>query len=155
MRGAPRCRSRSCARLPLRFRDIREIAQAKPDSAAVGTFAQTLERIAPQAAGASDVLDALAAMPYGRGDSFVDRDAIDLARTVVSRLFTVRYYRYLIAQRAWERGDVTAAEVRRAGSEARMLLAALRDVLALHDDYSMLSSPAADRGGPRSDQSRI
>ena len=129
-----------CEELPLRFRDIREIAQAKPDSAAVGMFAQTLERIAPQLAGASDVLDALAAMPYGRGDAFVDRDAIDLARTVVSRLFTVRYYRYLIAQQAWERGDVTAAEVRRAGSEARMLLAALRDVLALHDDYSMLSS---------------
>lgn len=129
-----------CEELPLRFRDIREIAQAKPIRPPSG---RSRERL-------SGSLRNWPALPTcwmhsppcltAGATPFVDRDAIDLARTVVSRLFTVRYYRYLIAQQAWERGDVTAAEVRRAGSEARMLLAALRDVLALHDDYSMLSS---------------
>ena len=129
-----------CTGPPLAFRDIRETASSKPDSAALAGYRRSLEQVAPQLAQLPEMMAALAAVPYGAGNAFVDRDAIDLARTLMGRLYTVAWYRYLLAQQAWEQGDVPAAEVRRRGSEARMLLTALRDVLNLHDDYSMQAS---------------
>ena len=129
-----------CTELPLVFRDIRETASSKPDSAALAGYRRSLEQVAPQLEQLPGIMAALAEVPYGAGNAFVDRDAIDLARTLMGRLYTVAWYRYLLAQQAWEQGAAPAAEVRRWGSDARTLLTALRDVLNLHDDYSMQAS---------------
>lgn len=87
-----------------------------------------------------ELCEKLAALPYGTGDAFVDRDAIDLARTVAGRLFSVALYRYAATQGDWLVGRADAAAVKAAGERCTAILTALRDILALHDDYSMNAS---------------
>jgi len=82
----------------------------------------------------------LARLPFGQGDDFIDRDAIDLARTVAGRTFTHAIHRYRLTQEGWVRGNATPAEVAAAGQQARAVLTGLRDLLALHEDYSMNAS---------------
>ncbi len=141
-----------CTELPLVFRDIRETASSKPDSAALAGYRRSLEQVAPQLEQLPGIMAALAEVPYGAGNAFVDRDAIDLARTLMGRLYTVAWYRYLLAQQAWEQGrrsgrggaplglrrtDAAYGPARRAESARRLLDAGLA---------------AADRGGARTDQ---
>ena len=85
---------------------------------------------------------ALAELPYGTGNAFVDRDAIDLARTVAGRIFSYGINRYVIAQSDWQQGKADAAAVKAAGARCTAALNALRDILALHEDFSLNRSLA-------------
>jgi len=76
------------------------------------------------------------------GNALVDRDAIDLARSVAGRTFSYAFYRYVIAQGEWAQGRIDAGAVKAAGGRCTTILTALRDILALHDDYSMNVSMA-------------
>jgi hypothetical protein len=84
----------------------------------------------------------VADLPYGKGNAFVDRDAIDLARTIAGRVYSYALDRYIVTQDEWLQGKSSAAEVKAAGEQCATILTALRDILALHDDYSMNSSMA-------------
>lgn len=89
---------------------------------------------------AASVLKSLAALPYGKGHPFVDRDAIDLARTVAGRLLSIEISRYVVAQRDWKEGKTSLAKVREAGKRSLKMYYYLRDILSLHDDYSLLKT---------------
>ena len=84
----------------------------------------------------------LSELPYGTGNAFVDRDAIDLARTLAGRTFSYAVYRYALLQGEWMQDKADAVAVKAAGERCTAILTALRDILALHDDYSMNVSMA-------------
>ena len=90
--------------------------------------------------GVPDLLAKLQALPVFGGDARVDRDAVDLARTTAGRLFSLVFKRYVVTQGDWLQGKADAATVKAAGAQCVTVLTALRDLLALHDDFSMNAS---------------
>jgi hypothetical protein len=127
--------------LPPEFRNLAAFAGREMTGKRVADMRGKLAKLEPQLK-ASELCSKLAALPFGTGDAFVDRDAVDLARTVAGRLFSVALYRYASAQDDWLSGRCDAAAVQAAGGRCMAILTALRDILALHDDYSMNASMA-------------
>ncbi len=123
--------------LPPEFRNLASFAQREVTSKRAETLRAQCAKLEPQMKTVSSLCRALAELPFGTGDAFVDRDAIDLARTVAGRVFSYALYRYAITQNDWLRGKADAAAVTAAGGRCAAILTALRDILALHDDYSM------------------
>ena len=128
--------------LPPEFRNLagfsrREVTPKRADDLRV-----QCANLAPQMKDCTALCVKLSALPYGTGNAFVDRDAIDLARTVAGRVFSFALYRYVIAQNDWHQGKADATDVKAAGARCTSILTALRDILALHDDYSMNVSMA-------------
>lgn len=75
------------------------------------------------------------------GDPMTYRDLIDLVKTALSRFAHYAMTRAGKETAAWLRGEnVDKARVRRLTEIARGLIAALKDVLALHEDYSLRAS---------------
>ncbi len=128
--------------LPSEFRALARVAQREVTPARTAALRQKREQLATLLAGTPELLSQLADLPYGAGNVPVDRDAIDLARTVAGRLFSDALYRYVIAQGDWLQGKADAATVTRAGERCTAVLTALRDILALHEDFSMNASMA-------------
>lgn len=127
--------------LPPEFRNLAAFAGREMTGKRVADMRGKLAKLEPHLI-ASELCSKLAALPFGTGDAFVDRDAVDLARTVAGRLFSVALYRYASAQDDWLSGRCDAAAVQAAGGRCMAILTALRDILALHDDYSMNASMA-------------
>jgi hypothetical protein len=123
--------------LPPEFRNLAAFAGREVTVKRSEDLREKLGKLEPQMSALPDLFSKLAGLPYGTGDAFVDRDAIDLARTVAGRVFSYALYRYAVAQGDWLRGKVDAADVKAAGERCASILKALRDILALHDDYSM------------------
>jgi len=130
------------AQLPLEFRRLAAFAQREVTSKRVRDLASRCAKLEPRMKGLSALCRRLADQPYGTGNAFVDRDAIDLARTVAGRTFSYALYRYVIAQGVWLQGESDAAVVKAAGERCTAILTALRNILALHEDYSMNASMA-------------
>ncbi len=128
--------------LPPEFRNLAAFARREVTVKRSEDLREKLGKLEPQMSALPDLFSKLAGLPYGTGDAFVDRDAIDLARTVAGRVFSVALYRYAAAQGDWLAGQADAAAVKVAGDRCTAILTALRDILALHDDYSMNASMA-------------
>ena len=128
--------------LPPEFRNPAAFAARAVTAKRASELRAKLARLEPQVKAFPALCTKLAALPYGTGDAFVDRDAIDLARTAAGRAFSVALYRYAAAQGDWLAGRADAAAVNAAGGRCTAVLTALRDILALHDDYSMNASMA-------------
>jgi len=128
--------------LPPEFRSLAAFAGREVTVKRAEALRVKLGQLEPQMTALPDLFRKLASLPYGTGDAFVDRDAVDLARTVAGRVFSVALYRYAAAQGDWVAGQADAAAVKAAGERCTALLTALRDILALHDDYSMNVSMA-------------
>ncbi len=128
--------------LPPEFRSLAGFARREVTPKRAADLRAQCAGLAPQVKALPALCTLLSALPYGTGDSFVDRDAIDLARTVAGRMFSYALYRYVIAQDDWRQGKADAAAVQAAGARCTSLLTSLRDLLALHDDYSMNVSMA-------------
>jgi len=128
--------------LPPEFRNLASFAQREVSVPRADALRSQCAKIAPKMKAVAALCRTLAELPYGTGDTFIDRDAIDLARTVAGRYFSYALYRYAIAQNDWQRGKADAAAVKAAGERCLAVLTALRDLLALHDDYSMNVSMA-------------
>jgi len=122
------------------FRDIQGLISSETDENNTNYYRRCLTSVESLLSELPAVLDRLSKVPYGMGNPFVDRDAIDLARTISSRLFAVESYRYKIAQNDWKNGKASVADVRKAGESALNMLKSIRDFLTLHDDYSMNAS---------------
>ena len=103
----------------------------------VKDYRRRLDSVDAQLAELPTILQRLSEVPYGQGNAFVDRDAIDLARTISGRMFAVEVYRYKIVQDEWKNGRASASDVRKAGDSALRMLKSVRDILTLHDDYSL------------------
>lgn len=123
--------------LPL-YRDLNVYNETNETN--VKNYQQRLEKVEAQLAELPTVLKRLAEVPYGKGNAFVDRDAIDLARTISGRLSAVEAFRYKIVQDEWKQGRASASDVRKAGESALRMLKLVRDILTLHDDYSLNAS---------------
>jgi hypothetical protein len=123
--------------LPPEFRNLASFAQREVTAARAGALRAQCAKVEAQMKALPELCRKLGSLPYGTGDPFVDRDAIDLARTVAGRVFSVALYRYAAAQSDWCLGKGEASAVQAAGERCTALLTALRDILALHDDYSM------------------
>ena len=123
--------------LPL-YRDIYLYNETNENN--VKDYHRRLESVDARLAELPTVLKRLSEVPYGKGNAFVDRDAIDLARTVSGRLFAVEAYRYKIVQDEWKKGRASASDVKKAGESALRMLKSVRDILTLHDDYSLNAS---------------
>lgn len=123
--------------LPPDFRNLASFAQREVTPKRAETLRVQCAKLEPQMKTVPSLCRALAELPFGTGDAFVDRDAIDLARTVAGRVFSYALYRSTVAQSDWKQGKADAAAVKAAGERCTSILTALRDILALHDDYSM------------------
>ncbi len=128
--------------LPLEFRNPTTFAGRTITTERTAALRKRLSAAQPYMEALPSLCEKLAALPYGTGDAFVDRDAIDLARTVTARTFSYALYRYIAAQDDWLQGRADAATVNAAGDRCMTLLTTLRDLLALHDDYSLNASMA-------------
>lgn len=128
--------------LPPEFRNLAAFAGREITAKRAEELRGKLSWVEPQVKAFPELCSTLAALPYGTGNAFVDRDAVDLARTVAGRVFSVALYRYAAAQGDWLAGRADAAAVKAAGARCTALLTALRDILALHDDYSLNASMA-------------
>ena len=71
---------------------------------------------------------------------FIERDAIDLARTSADRLIIAAHARLLKAYHDWKAGAASADDVRRYAGAFTALNDAIVDVFALHTDYSLAES---------------
>ena len=130
------------AELPPDFRNLASFAQREVTPRRAETLRAQGAGPALQMKAAPALCRTLSELPFGTGSAFVDRDAIDLARTVAGRLFSYALARYVTAQSEWAQGQAEAAAVKAAGGRCTEVLRALRDLLALHDDYSMNVSMA-------------
>ncbi len=127
-------------RLPLMFKDLTSFSKRELTPEYVAGLRKTLEEVSEEARQIPSVLETLSQLPFGEGNAFIDRDAIDLARSVIARLTTIELYRYAVAQSEFLEGRQTAGEVRKVEAEVKAAMKALRDVLSLHDDYSLQAS---------------
>jgi hypothetical protein len=123
--------------LPPVFRSLASIAQRTVTSKRTEELRDTCAKIEPRMKDVPSLCRLIAALPYGSGNALVDRDAIDLARTMTGRTFAYAMYRYELIQGEWMQGKADAAAVQAAGQRVTAILTALRDILALHEDYSM------------------
>lgn len=88
--------------------------------------------------GVDHVFSELAAIdPQGE---FKRRDIVDLARTVADRMLIVNRHRLLRAFGDWRAGLCPAEKVRKLLDRELALAYGMRDVLALHTDYSICES---------------
>ncbi|MDD4870051.1 MAG: alpha-N-acetylglucosaminidase TIM-barrel domain-containing protein [Kiritimatiellae bacterium] len=126
--------------LPLMFNRLASIAQRTVTSKRTEGLRGTCAKLEPNMKEAPSICRLIAALPYGAGNALVDRDAIDLARTMTGRIFAYAIYRYELLQGEWMQGKADAAAVQAAGQRVTAILTALRDILALHEDYSMNAS---------------
>lgn len=126
--------------LPPEFRNLASFAQREVTTKRVEDLKGLCAKLEPCMNAFPALCRQLAALPYGMDNAFVTRDAIDLSRTVAGRAFSHAIYRYVIAQGAWLHGAADASAVKAAGKRCAAVLTALRDILALHDDYSMNAS---------------
>ena len=123
--------------LPAEFRRLATFSALPVTPARTGELAAKCANLEPQMKAVPALCRTLAELPYATGNAPADRDAIDLARTVAGRTFSYALYRYVIAQGEWAQGKADAEAVKAAGGRCTAILTALRDILALHDDYSM------------------
>lgn len=123
--------------LPPEYREIATFSKQEITPERIQNYRDRCDKLNPVLNEIPEVLRTLAKVPFGKGNAFVDRDAIDLARTVTGRLFSAELYHYFIAQEEWLEGQISASAVRKAEAKAKAVLLAIRDILALHDDYSM------------------
>ncbi len=128
--------------LPLEFRNIAAVANREVTAKRAAELTLLCGEVEPVMKELPALCQLLAVVPYNAGNVFVDRDVIDLARTVAGRLFSYALYRYIIAQNDWIEGKSDAQLVKKAGDRCLSVLNALRDILALHEDYSMNASMA-------------
>lgn len=130
------------AELPPEFRGLASFSGRAVTPRRTEEMLAKCAKLEPLLRPAPAVCRALAELPYGTGNALAERDAIDLARTVAGRTFSYALYRYVIAQGEWAQGKADAAAVKAAGGRCMTILTALRDILALHDDYSLNVSMA-------------
>lgn len=126
--------------LPLEFRNPAGFAKREVTLDRIAALQSRCDVIQPVIDELPVLLRTLSEVPFDKGDTFVDRDAIDLARTVAGRLFSYTLYRYVIAQGEWMQDKSRAETVKNAGDRCLTVLALLRDLLALHEDFSMNAS---------------
>ncbi len=126
--------------LPAQYKNIWAFAKKEITDESVKEFRDNDTKIATTLNKVPEILHILARLPYGKGNKFIDRDAIDLARTIAGRQFTAELYRYAIAQADYRAGRCKINHIKTAERRAKATLYALRDILALHDDYSMNAS---------------
>ncbi|MDD3587165.1 MAG: alpha-N-acetylglucosaminidase TIM-barrel domain-containing protein [Thermoguttaceae bacterium] len=98
------------------------------------------ERYQPVIARAPEVFKMLAELPYDEKDMFLRRDAIDVARTTANHVMSWAYVRLYDAVNEWIAGRVSDAELRKLVNSVIPMAEAFRDLLALHDDYSLYAS---------------
>ncbi|MDR1284538.1 MAG: hypothetical protein LBK99_27565 [Opitutaceae bacterium] len=100
----------------------------------------TGKRYAEKLAPAPEIFRALAEIPFADDKPFVKRDALDVARTLASRLITLAVVRLNIALAKWKKDAANEAlknAVRGAATAHLTQVERFADVLSLHDDYSM------------------
>lgn len=126
--------------LPAKYKEIWAFAKKPVNEETVRGFRENDEKISTIIKRTPQILRTLSKLPYGNGNEFIDRDAIDLARTIAGRQFTAELYRYAIAQADYRTGKCKISDVKKAEKRTEAVLKALRDILSLHDDYSMNAS---------------
>jgi hypothetical protein len=86
---------------------------------------------------APELLRSLAALPFHDNQPFLKRDVIDLARTTVNNLAALPLAHTNIALKSWREGVASKEEVQSAMQETIRFFELFRDLLSLHEDYSM------------------
>ena len=82
----------------------------------------------------------LAALDFSALDEFEFRDALDLGRTALHRLFLCRITAFALRLEAWRTGDADAKELEREAAGLTGLLELEARLLAAHEDYSLNAS---------------
>ncbi len=100
-----------------------------------GMWRSAFENQKPKLAEAPEIFRLLAEIDWS--DPFIRRDTIDLARTTADRMLTFARVSVVYSMHEWREGRLSADEVRAKIAAYRELLGAMRDMLALHEDYSM------------------
>ncbi|MCL2744490.1 MAG: hypothetical protein FWE67_11630, partial [Planctomycetaceae bacterium] len=106
-------------------------------------FSSTVDRtelrktFADKLAPAPALYRALAELPFDDAKPFIKRDSIDIARTTANRLSILAAHNINVALKNWREGKAAKDDVLRAVANFRRHWELFRDLLALHDDYSM------------------
>ena len=79
----------------------------------------------------------LAALDFDSLDEFEFRDAMDLGRTALHRLFLCRMTAFVLRLEAWRDGSADAKELERESAALTELLELEARLLAAHEDYSL------------------
>ena len=79
----------------------------------------------------------LAELPFDDSKPFIKRDAIDIARTTANKLTLLAMFNVNVTLKTWREGKATKEEVRLAIARFQRHWELFRDLLSLHDDYSM------------------
>jgi hypothetical protein len=86
---------------------------------------------------APKLLRSLAALPFNDNQPFLKRDTIDLARTTVNNLTALSLAHTNWTLKSWREGKSSKEEVQSAMQETIRFFELFRDLLSLHEDYSM------------------
>jgi hypothetical protein len=130
--------TRSASFMEPQFRVITGGAMASLTPARLAALEAEGKRIRPALEPVPEVLKALAGLAETSYENPLwRRDALDMARTVASRALFVAMARGASEMEAWRQKQTDADRVRRLAQLSQDLLAALGDVLALSDDFSM------------------
>jgi hypothetical protein len=104
-------------------------------------YAAEYGRLRPSLDAAPGMLKRLAGLaPSAYADELWRRDALDMARTVANQALFVTMAGAGLQMEAWRTDKSNAGRVRRLAELNRRLMAALGDVLAQSDDFSMAAS---------------
>ena len=90
-----------------------------------------------QLAAAPQLFRMLAELPFDPAEPFLQRDLIDIARTTAKNLIYIAIADLNIASQGTPANKKAQQEIQRAGKQFVGHLELLRDLLSLHDDYSL------------------
>ncbi len=117
----------------------KELIELTPE--VLARWKSDFQRIYPGLKKAPGVLDGLADLAEGSYDNLLwRRDALDMARTIASRALYASLARGILAIKAWKEHKTGLSDVRKYSKLSRQILAALSDMLAQSDDFSMEAS---------------
>jgi len=100
-----------------------------------------IQKIAPGLKKAPEVLNGLSALAGNSYDNPLwRRDALDMARTIVSRAYFYSLARGVCLMEDWRQQKADPVKIRQLAKLSKELLAVMSDVLAMSDDFSMYAS---------------
>lgn len=139
--GVGRTHARPAVQFDPHFRILSSAGYATLTPDLIKTYQVELERLAVPLGDAPAILDQLARMAEaGYPNELWRRDAIDIARTIVTRSLKASLMRGCVAMENWRTAQDDPAPVRQMESVSKGLMAALGDLLALSDDFSLHTS---------------
>lgn len=120
------------------FKVLYSILQTSPESVSRARY--FVRRLGTPLKAAPDIFRHLAAIDLRDAHEFVQRDLLDLGRTIASRALHYGLSRLVLELDAWHDGRDNAADIQGLLERNQTLMSLMGELLAAHDDYSLYAS---------------